>query len=881
MDAVKGMLRRLRAIVRKDATDRELDDEMRFHIDQQTAKNLRDGMSRSEARRRALAAFGGTEQTKETHRDVRGGRWIEEAMADTRYALRTMRRNPVLAGAAIITLALGIGANTAIFSAVNAVILRPLPYPDPDQLVMLSEDNAERGWVRNVVAPANYLDWKERVGAFADAAAYTGGGGATISIDGVPQRVRTRAVTGHYFQLLGVRAERGRVFEWDETWNRGTPTAVLSYRFWQDAFGGDRDVVGRSVLVDGTPTEIVGVMPASFSFAADTMDIWQPMAWNPDNRAQVFFRRAHWLRVIARLKPGITPEAADAQFQAVVRSLQTEFPATNRVMGADLVPLHEFLIGDVKPALLILQGAVALLLLIACANVGNLMLVQAVGREREVSLRLTLGAGRGRLVRQALTESLVLSLIGGAAGILLGWWGTRALGALQPTGMLPVGTVRMDVPVLLVIFAITTLTGLLFGIAPALWSARRIPAEVLKEGGRSGSSRMRQWGNALVVAEIALALTLTLGAGLLVRSFWRLQRVDPGLQARGVLATGIRFGVGYDSADTRRAFLAQLSDKVRAIPGVRSMGVGMVTPFTGTGFTSDFKIGGRPDGDFGIEIAHERVTPDYFTTLGIPLKAGRFFTDADRNGAQPVAIINETLARQQFAGQNPIGQTITFDRAPDSTNIWRTIVGVVGDIRESGLSIEPKITVYESWLQVPNAYLTVLTRTDSDVEALVGPFRRAVSEIDPSLALAQVRPLEELQVRSIARQRFIMSLIAVFAVTGFLLAVVGVYGVMAQMARRRTREMGIRLALGAQIGDVQWLVMRQALTIVGIGVGIGVAAALLGGRAMRSLLFNVAPTDPVTFLTVPVALLLTALLASWLPAIRASRTAPSMTLREE
>jgi putative ABC transport system permease protein len=874
-------IKRLRAFIMRRDTERLVDDELRFHLDMETEKNVRNGMSPEDARRKAVVDFGGVEQAKETHRDVRGGRWVEETAADVRYALRTLRRNPVLAGAAILTLALGIGANTAIFSAVNAVILRPLPYPDPDRLVMLSEDNAEKGWVRNVAAPANYLDWKERVGAFADVAAYTGGGGATMSIAGIPQRVRARGVTGNYFSVLGARAELGRTFRDAETWDDGVATAIISHRFWQDAFGGDRSVVGSTVPVDGRPTQIVGVMPASFSFAADTMDIWQPMGWDPESRAQTFFRRAHWLRVIARLEPGVTYQAADAEFQAVVRQLQVEYPGTNRVMGANLMPLHEFLIGDVKPALLALQGAVALLLLIACANVGNLMLVQALGKEREVSLRLTLGARTGRLVRQALTESLVLSAIGGAAGIALGWWGTRALAALQPDGMLPVADVSMDWRVLGAILGLITLTGLLFGIAPALWSARRIPAEVLKEGGRSGSSRVRRWGNGLVVAEIALALMLTLGAGLLVRSFWRLQRVDPGVDPKGVLAVGIRLAAGYDSADVRRAFYARISERIRATPGVTGVTVAMVPPFGGIGFTSDFKIGGTPAGEFGTEVAHDRVDADYFTTLGIALKAGRFFTEDDRNGAQPVAIISEALARRFLAGKDPIGQTITFDRNPDTASVWRTIVGVVGDVRMAGLAVEPQISVYESWYQIPNSYMTVITRTSGDVADLVPAIRRIVQEADPTLALAQVQPLETLRLRSIARQRFIMSLILVFAATGFLLAVVGVYGVMAQMARRRTREMGIRLALGAQVGDVQWLVMRQALRVVGTGLAIGVVAALFGAQAIRSLLYSIAPTDPLTFVTIPLALLATALVASWLPALRASRTAPSTTLRDE
>jgi putative ABC transport system permease protein len=883
MALIRRLVKRLRALLWRGAVERELDEELRFHLELETTKNVEAGMSPADARRKALVDFGGIEQTKEVHRDVRGGRWIEEALADARYALRTLRRNPALAGAAILTLALGIGANTAIFSAVNAVILRPLPFPHPERLVMLSEDNAEKGWVRNVVAPANYLDWKERVKSFAEVAAYTGGGGATISNQGVPQRVRVRGVSGNYFSVLGAQAEAGRTFEDGETWQTGTPVAVISHRFWLDAFGGDPATIGRTIPIDGRPTQIVGVMPARFSFAADTMDIWQPMGWDPQSRTQDFFRRAHWLRVIARLKPGVTPEAADAEFQTVVRRLQVEFPATNRVMGADLVPLHEFLIGDVRTALLMLQGAVALLLLIACANVGNLLLVRALGREREVSLRLTLGAGRARLVRQAFTESLVLSALGGAAGFALGWWGTRALAALQPAGMLPVADVPMDVRVLAAILSLTTLTGLIFGIAPALWSAHRVPAEVLKEGGRSETGHgIRRWGDALVAGEIALALMLTLGAGLLVRSFWRLQRVDPGVDSRGVLVVGIRLGSGYQgNPSSTLAFFDALRERVRAMPGVSGASQGMIPPFGGTAFTSDFRIESHAPDDFGVEIARDRVTPDYFSTLRVPLKAGRFITEADRMGATPVVVINEALARQQFKDRDPIGQRITFSRVADSTSVWRTIVGVVGDVHQTGLAVQPQIAAYEAFAQSPTSYMTLLVRTPGDVESLVPGIRRIVGELDPNLALAQVQLLERLQERSIARQRFIMSLILVFAATGFLLALVGVYGVMAQMARRRTREMGIRLALGAQASDVQWLVMRHALAVVAAGLGIGLTAALGATRGIQTLLYDVAPTDPATFVVVPALLLLTALVASWLPALRASRTAPATTLRED
>jgi len=882
MGAWRGVALRLRALFRRSATERELDDEIRLHLDLETERLRAQGVSPAEARRRALLAFGGVEQVKEAHRDGRGVRWIEDAIADTRFALRTLRRNPVLSAAAIITLALGIGANTAIFSAVNAVILRPLPFPHPERLVMLSEDNPEKGWHRETAAPANYLDWKERVRAFEDVAAYTPGGGATLAIRGTPQRVRVRSVTGNYFSVLGVRPELGRLVEAGETWQGGTGVAVISHELWQDAFGADTTILGSTVPLDGTPTQIVGVMPRSFSFAADSVDVWRATGWDPQYRSQVFFRRAHYMRVVARLKPGATPEAADAEFQTVVRQLQLEYPATNKVMGADLVPLHEFLIGDVRRPLLILQAAVGLLLLIACANVANLLLAQALGREREAALRLALGAGRARLARQAITESLTLSGLGGLTGLGIGWWGTRALAALQPGGMLPVASVRMDLRVLGAIFVLTTATGLLFGLAPLLWSTRRVPAEVLKEGDRAGTGqRLRRWADTLVVGEVALALVLTVGAGLLVRSFWRIEHVEPGLNARGVLAVGIDLPAGYDSAATQRAFFDGLRERVRALPGVSDAAEAIVPPFGGVGYTSDFHIAGRPANDYGTEIGHDYVSVEYFRTLGVPLLAGRFFTVADRTGSVPVTIVNAVLARKYFAGQDPVGQRITFDKFPDSTSVWRTIVGVVGDVRQTGLEIEPKIEAYEPLGQQVNSYMTLLVRTQGSIAALVPGVRSVVAQLDPSLALAQVQSLERLQARSIAGRRFIMTLLVVFAGTGVLLALVGVYGVMAQLSRRRTREMGIRLALGARASQLQWLVVRHGLQVVVTGLGLGLAGAFLATRAIRVLLYEVPPRDPATFLTVPAALACTALIASWLPALRASRTEPMEVLRAE
>jgi putative ABC transport system permease protein len=885
MSAIKGLAARVRAMFSPRSTEQALDEEIRFHLDQETEKNVRLGMSPDAARREALVQFGGLTQAREAHHDAYAARPVEELVADTRYTLRTMRRTPALAGAAILTLALGVGANTAIFSAVNAVILRPLPFPDPDQLYMLWEENPEKGWHKQVAAPANMLDWREQVGAFADVMGYSEAFGAsTLDDGGEPATVRPAFGTGNFFSVLGARAVLGRTFTDAETWRTGQRVAVLSHRLWRDRFGSDPRVVGRTIQIDGSPVQVVGVMPASFAFPNEQVDLWQPWGWDPNNRQQVFFRRAHWLNVIARVKPGVTQAATDAQLQSVVKRLQSDYPQTNKSMGAGMTPLHEFLVGDTRLPLLVLLGAVGLLLLIACANVGNLMLVKAAGREREAALRLALGAGRRRLVRQALTESLVMSLLGGATGVALGWWGTRALQAMQPAGMLPVSRFEFDWVVLAYVLAITTLSGLLFGIAPALWSSRRLPLDALKEGGRGGSEsrRIRRWGERLVIGEVALALMLSIGAGLLVRSLLRLQNVDPGFDPNGVLAAKLALPNGrYDTQEKVLAFFTRLEERLRGIPGVESVGGVSNLPLDNSGYTSDFTVAGWPAGTYGSEVAHRRVTPDYFKVMKTPVIAGRAITADDRPDGPQVVVINEAFARKHFKGQNPIGQRITFDKDPDSTSTWNTIVGVVKSQHQTKLALEPQIEVFEPLAQSGTNGMFMVLRTSGDPASLGPAVRRTVTELDRSLALESMRTMNEVRAQSLARERFLTMLLLLFASVGLALAVVGVYGVMAQMARRRVREMGIRLALGAQANDVRWLVVRNGLRLVAIGLVIGIAGALLATRLMQALLYGVASKDPLTFVAVPVVLVLTAVVATWMPATVASRADPAMALRAE
>jgi putative ABC transport system permease protein len=882
---LRNLRRRLRALLRRGDVERELDEELRFHLELETEKNRHLGLDTGEARRQALVAFGGVERVKEEYRDGRGTRWLEDAAADVRFALRALGRSPALAGAAVVTLALGLGANTAIFSAVNAVILRPLPFEQPDRLYALGENNVEKNWQMEVAAPANIFDWRERVAAFADVAAYSSfSPSLTLTGDGEPRRLQSAVVTGNFFSLLGVRPALGRAFEERETWQTGGDVVILSDRAWRTVFGADRGIVGRFVELQGRPTQVVGVMPPGFAFPSEEVDVWAPTAWDPQSRAQVFFRRAHWMRPIARLAPGVSAEQADVQLQQVVEQLKGEYPETNRVMGAGMVPLHDYLVGDTRLPLLVLLGAVALLLLIACANVGNLLLVQAAGRERELSVRVALGARRARLVRQALTESLVLSTIGGLAGLAVGWVATRLLVRMQPEGLLRVRDFGLDVGVFGYVLALTTVSGLLFGIAPALLASRRLPIDALREGGRAGSEgrRSRRWGDLLVVGEVAIALLLSVGAGLLVRSFWELRHVDPGFDASGVITATVSLpGARYDSAAKVDAFFRTTIERLRALPGVTDASATSPLPLTGLGYTSDFVIASHPAGEYGSEVAHRRVLPDYFRTMRVPVLRGRAFTAADVSGSRPVVVINQALAERHFAGQDPVGQRITDDREPDSTSTWYTIVGVVGNEHMESLSLEPRIEMLHPASQDPTSAMTLVARTSGDPTRLVPGLRAVVHDLDPALALDEVRPMTAVQRDSLARARFLTTLLLLFAGIGLVLAIVGVYGVLSQLARRRTREMGIRIALGATGARVRWMIVGHGQGLGHGGLGVGAAAAAMATRAMRGLLFQVPPADPATFVTVAVLLAATTVVASWLPARRASRADPAEVLRGE
>jgi putative ABC transport system permease protein len=882
-----GLRMKLRALLDRAGAESELDEELRFHLEQQAQLFVSQGMTPPEAERRARLALGGVERTKESYRDARGTRGLEELLGDIRYALRALRRDRALAAAGILTLALGIGAVTAVFSAVNAVMLRDLPFADPGRLVSVWEENADRGWYQNWVAPANYYDWKEQVRSFDDIAGYSDSpSNVTLIGQGAPRLLAAAVVTGNFFPVLGVPPALGRGFDPDDDWDRGQQPAILSHRIWQTEFGGDPDIIGKSMSLGGAhPWQIVGVMPEGFTFPLRTTDVWLPYLLDPAMRGRVSFRRAHWMRTVARLAPGVSLAAANAELQTVARRLEVDHPETNTRMGAGITPLHDWVIGDTRRPLVVLLSAAAVLLLIACVNVGNLLLVHALRRSRDVALRFALGATRSRVARQALTEGVVLSLLGGIAGTAVGWAGARALLAMQPAGMLPVSEIGLDVRVLIFAVAITALSGLAFGTAPAMLATRQAPANALRSGGRTFSGGgARRWTRYLVIAEVALAVLLTVGAGLLLRSYDRLSSVAPGFDPEGVLTAEMVIpGARYDSMTKVVGFYSSLVDRVRAMPGVQDAAAVRQLPATSTSWSSNLAVAGRPPMEQSQDVLHREILGDYFRVMRVPLLSGRVFGAGDVAGAPNVVVVNASMGRQYFPDEDPVGQRISFDRVPDSTSVWHTIVGVVGDEHQASLAEPPRPEIFAPFRQDWSRGMTLVVRVDDgrDPLTLARPVRQAVAGLDSLLAITSIRPMSDVHRDAMSRQRFTSVLVLVFAISGVLLALVGVFGVLAQLVQSRWREMGIRLALGAQRAEVRRLIVTSGFRLLAIGIAIGLMVSLGATRVLTALLYGIEPDDAITYVAVALLIGIAGMLAAWVPAWRASGADPALALREE
>ena len=802
---------------------------------------------------------------------------------DLRFALRTLRRTPSFAIAATLVLALGIGASTAIFSAVNAYFFRPLPFAQPERLVMLYETNPEFEWTDAVAAPANFLDWRERVTSFEDVAAYSDMVSRfPIVLDGEPRVINATAVTGNFFSLLGVRPALGRSLTWEETWEGQDDGVVLSHGLWMSQFGGDAAVVGRALELGSQTVRVVGVMPEGFSFPTAETQMWHSWGWAPADRDAVWFRRAHYVRPIARLAPGVSHGAADAELQSVVRQLQTEYPETNRVMGAGLMPARDFLIRTVRRPLLILLGAVGLLLLLACVNVANLTLVRGAARTREMALRNALGAGRARMAVQLLTESLTIAAIGGAVGIALGWWGVRAMSALTPLGIDGATAIALDARVVLFTLAVTLVSGVLSGILPAVRATGDHIRATLIDGGSGGT--LSRGGlrtvSGFVVAEVGLALLLVIGAGLMIRSFMLMREVDPGFRVDGVLAVHLTVPSSrYADQEAVVAFQDRLLEELEARPGIERAGMAAQLPLNGPSWSSQLKAEGWPEDRVGFEILHRRVDAGYFEALGIPLLRGRMLDSRDGPDAPPVVLVNEAFVREHFAGEEVLGRRIANDRAPTPESIWYEVVGVVGDQHQMSPAMPVRAEVFESRHQDWARSNWIVMRTDADPLSVLPIVRSVLHDLDPLLPISQTRTMTDVWRASMAREEFILTLLTIFGVLALLLAVVGVYGVTEQAARRRTREIGIRMALGARAMDVLSLMLRQALGVIGIGLAIGLVVALFATRALRTLLYGIAPNDPATLIAVMGGFAIIACIACWVPARRAMAVDPVRSLK--
>jgi putative ABC transport system permease protein len=812
--------------------------------------------------------------------------WSIDMMQDIRYALRTLAHRPAYTLAALATLTLAIGATTAIFSVVHGVLLRPLPYHEPDRLVQLWETNPSRNWTEATIAPANLLDWRERNRVFEDIAFYIGSDIRAASLTdytftggGDAERLQALRVSTNFFDVLGARPMLGRTFRPEESTLGQHAVIVLSERFWRQRFGADPAIVGREISLSGTAHAVVGVMPERFRFDWEQPDFWAPLAFSPAQFARM--RVPHWLRAVARLKPGVTLAGAREDMTRIAAELEREYPASNAQMGAGVGPLDDWLVGNVRPVLLIFLGAVGLVLLVGCANVASLMLARAAERSREMAVRTAVGASRLRIVRQLLAESAVLATAGAAIGTLLAWWGLGVLVAATPPEVPRLDEVRIDLAVLLFVVCLTAATVLLFGLAPALLAARVDVAPALKDGSRGTAAAGRRFRHAIVVAEIALAVALGAGAGVMIRSVDRLQRVDTGIDPRGVLTAyaGIP-RLTYDTPEKTIAFWEDLVRGLRAIPGVVAAGGSTRIALQGYNWTGDLSVEGRP-GVWGRGLRHKDVVPGYFEAIGLPLVAGRGFEPSDDAKAPPVAIVNAALAREFFPGEDPIGRRISFQRPDAATHTWRTIIGLVADEKQDGLATPVRPEVYVSHRQRPQFDMTIVLRAVVPPESLVPDVRRVLRGLDAGVPLYGVRTMEQIVAESTARERFTMRLLGGFAALALLLAAVGIYGVVACSVSSRRREIGVRMALGAGRGDIVRMVQGEGLRLAVVGLALGLALALLTGRALASVVFEIAPADPLTFAAVSLFLGIVALAATLLPARRASRVEPVAALRAE
>jgi putative ABC transport system permease protein len=869
---------RVRALVQRDVVLEDIDEEMRSHIEMETEANRGRGMTLNEARLAAVKSFGNVGSVRDQAYEVRGGGFIETFWQDLRYSGRMLLKYPAFTLIAVLTLTFGIGANTAIFSIVNAVLLRPFPYRVPEQLVTVGE-----GVAGGSVSYPNFVDLRNQTTTFESVSAVRGNENYNFIGAAEPERLQGRIVSAGFFSLLGTPLLLGRDFVNEDDRPGATPTVVLSYGFWSRRFGNDPNIVGKQITLNNQSYTIVGVTAQNFQYGLDA-DVTVPIGLS----AERFKARGSdpGSGVVARLKPNVSQQQAEADSNVIYARLEKQYPDTNTGRRAFLMSVHDNFVGDVRQPLLILFGSVGLVLLIACANVANLLLVRSSTRKREISVRVALGASRSRIIRQLLTESLMLAVIGAVLGIILAYWGTSFIAHQLPGGIPRLNEANVDFRVLAFTFGVSLITGLLFGLAPAVQASRLNLTDALKEGDRGASGGRQRLRSLLVICEVALTLTLLVGAGLLVQSFRRVLQVDPGFKPQNLLM--MQVSVNNPDGKLIASFFEQLQENVRHLPGVKSVAVSNGLPL-GVANHPIFIIPGRPLPEKGREPSGIRytVSPDYFQTMGIELIKGRLFNAQDRPDTPAVVIIDEALAEQHFQNEDPLGKRLA--QSTSGTPSYE-IVGVVRHVEHDNLDGRGIRTpqFYFDFNQVSPDRLTgivrrinLLTRTDLEPATLAPAVRGQIAALNKDQAVFNVTTMEKIVAQSVAPRRFSMLLLTVFAFIALVLASIGIYGTMSYAVSQRTREIGLRMTLGAQRENVLRMVIGQGMKLAVVGVALGVVASLALTRTMKSLLFGISATDPATFVSIAFLLLLVALLACWFPARRATKVDPMVALRYE
>jgi len=867
----------LRAILGRSQMETDMDAELRFHMEAFAEDLVRRGVRREEARRRARMEFGGVEGIKEECRKVGRFDFIEDLVHDLRFGLRSLRNSPGFTAIALLTLALGIGANTAMFTVVNSVLLRPLPFTNSGQLFQVR--STVRQYTHAIpVSEFDFLQWA----AEADSIRMAAIGGASLALTGraEPLRLSGARVSSTFFSVLGVEPALGRAFTAGEDKAGQNLVVILSHALWIREFGGDAQIIGKNLEFNQQPYTVVGVMPLAFSYPA-WADLWMPIAL----QAKAEERGNHFLAVIGRLKPGRTPAQTEAELSAIEHRLGREYPNSNPGTGVQLISLNEWTVGDVRLPLLIFMAAVGFVLLIACGDVTHMALARAITRQREMGVRIALGATRGRLIRQTLTESFQLALLGSAAGLLLAYGGVKGLLLLIPVGYLPSAKpVTMNETALAFTLAASVLTTLMVGLAPALAAGAVDINKSLKEGGsREGSVKSRNWGRLLITLEVTLTFVLLIGAGLLIRSFQRLREVHPGFQSDHLLTATVSLSQPkYAQPESLLAFFHQVLESAASLPGVRAAAVTNSIPVEGWEEDGPFQIEGRPWGPNGGPAAiFNVVSENYLPALELPILRGRGFNSADNAQSHPVMLISEGMARKFWPGGDPIGARLSFEVIGGGKPVWREIVGVTADWRHFGPARPPALELYVPFEQMPQPRIGIILRTSGDPLAAAGDLRRLISRIDPNQPVYGIKSMERLLSDSLGRQRFQTMLLGIFAGIAIVMALAGIYGVVSYTTRQRTREIGVRLALGASRGDVLRMMLCSTGPSLVVGLLLGAAASLALSRFLSSLLYEVRPGDAGTLFAVAALMSVLVLLATYLPARQAAKVDPTVALRYE